>query len=84
MDDLWFSGQLKAIRRIKLRTAILWFVIGLFLGTGFGQWWRMVQVEPAKQAYIQKLNDRIKYYENNWTPIKMKEVKSIKGAERRK
>ena len=39
---------------------ILLFCIGLVIGIGLGQWWRMEQVEPTYRAKIQAISLRNK------------------------
>lgn len=74
MDHLWFKGQVKIIRRMIAKWSFIFFLIGLFVGTGLGMAWRMKHIEPEREAKIEDLRKKINYYQENWTPIKTKEI----------
>jgi len=70
MEEFFFTGQRKIVRRKLVKTAIYFLIIGLFIGIGLGQWWRYAQVEPGYQSYISELNKKIEFYRENYVPIK--------------
>ena len=76
-DPFFFKWQKRIINWRLFKYAIIFLFIGLFIGVGLGQWWRIAQVEPEHHAKIEKMENIINYYRKNWTPIREKvEVKS--------
>ena len=71
----WFHGQKKIIFKLRLKTAITFLLIGLFIGTAWGMYWRHKQVDPSHKAQVQKLEAQVEHFKNHWTPIRGKEVK---------
>lgn len=84
MEEFFFTGQRKIVRK-KLMWAIVWSLsIGLFIGVWVGQYWRMRQTEPEHQKEIAVLQERIENYQKNWVPIRpAKESKDekVKGKD---
>ena len=70
MEEFFFKGQRKIIRKKLIRVAIYFLFIGLFLGVGFGQWWRMKQVEPGYEYQLSELKKKIDFYRENYVPIR--------------
>ncbi len=68
MEEFFFKGQLKIIRKKLIKVAICFFIIGLFMGTFIGQYWRMEQVETEYQNYISGLKREIQFYKENYKP----------------
>ena len=71
MEEFFFiKGQRKIIRKKLIKVAICFLIIGLFIGIGIGQYWRMIQTEPEYQDHISELNRKIEFYRENYVPPK--------------
>ncbi len=83
MEEFFFKGQRKIIRKKLIKASICFLIIGIFIGVGIGQYWRMKQVEPEYQGHIVELQKRIDFYRENFVPIKP-DLNSIMRNEKNK
>jgi hypothetical protein len=74
MQEFWFKGQRKIIRRKKIKAFLWGLVIGAIIFLPCGYRWRMAQTEKNYQIEIGKLKNKIVIFQSTWTPIKEKSI----------
>ena len=72
MDEFFFKGQIKIIRKKLVRVTICFFIIGLLIGTFVVQYWRMKQTESGYKNRISELEKRLEFYRRSYVPEKPK------------
>jgi hypothetical protein len=77
-------GQREWLRKRRIKSFLLGFIIAAFIFTGLGYSLRMKQIDGPHKEEIASLNTKIDHYRNYWTPIKSKEVKKKENKHEKK